>query len=62
MSMIHGPYPTDSNNQANHPAEFTPRPRLYQHSSWTQRDLNEARYVYLWADGIYSNVRQDGRL
>ncbi len=37
-------------------------PRLYQHSSWTQRDLNEARYVYLWADGIYSNVRQDGRL
>ena len=35
---------------------------LDEHSSWAQRDLNDARYVYLWADGIYSNVRQDDRL
>lgn len=35
---------------------------LDEHSAWAQRDLNDARYVYLWADGIYSNVRQDDRL
>ncbi len=35
---------------------------LDEHSSWAQRDLNEARYVYLWADGIYGNVREDSRL
>ena len=27
-----------------------------------KRDLSETRYVYLWSDGIYSNVRQDDRL
>ncbi|KAB5494276.1 IS256 family transposase [Serratia sp. RJAL6] len=35
---------------------------LDEHRAWSQRDLNDTRYVYLWADGIYSNVRQDDRL
>jgi putative transposase len=26
---------------------------------WCQRDLNQKRYVYWWADGIYFNVRLD---
>ena len=25
---------------------------------WSQRDLSRRRYVYVWADGVYSNVRQ----
>lgn len=33
-----------------------------EHHAWSQRDLRDTRYVYLWADGIYSNVRQDDRL
>jgi len=28
---------------------------------WQQRDLSKKRYVYFWADGIYSNVRMDDR-
>ncbi|EPY6113007.1 IS256 family transposase [Salmonella enterica subsp. enterica serovar Bareilly] len=35
---------------------------LDEHQAWAQRDLSDTRYVYLWADGIYSNVRQDDRL
>ena len=35
---------------------------LDEHSAWVQRDLSDNRYVYLWADGIYSNIRQDERL
>ena len=35
---------------------------LDEHRAWAQRDLSDTRYVYLWADGIYSNVRQDDRL
>lgn len=35
---------------------------LDEHKAWSQRDLSDTRYVYLWADGIYSNVRQDDRL
>lgn len=35
---------------------------LDEHRVWAQRDLSDTRYVYLWADGIYSNVRQDDRL
>ncbi|MBD1573895.1 IS256 family transposase [Vibrio sp. S17_S38] len=35
---------------------------LDEHHAWAQRDLSDTRYVYLWADGIYSNVRQDDRL
>ena len=33
-----------------------------EHEQWQQRDLSSKRYVYLWADGVYSNVRQDDRL
>lgn len=29
---------------------------------WRQRDLSKRRYVYIWADGIYSNVRLDDKL
>ena len=35
---------------------------LDEHRTWCQRDLGERRYVYWWADGIYSNVRLDERL
>jgi len=33
-----------------------------EHRAWCQRDLSHSRYVYWWADGVYSNVRQDDRL
>lgn len=33
-----------------------------EHRAWQQRDLSAKRYVYFWADGIYSNVRMDDRL
>ena len=33
-----------------------------EHREWQQRDLSDKRYVYLWVDGIYSNVRLDDRL
>lgn len=33
-----------------------------EHRDWCQRDLSQKRYVYWWADGIYSNVRMDDRL
>ena len=32
------------------------------HRRWSQRDLSDRRYVYFWADGIYSHVRMDDRL
>ncbi len=32
------------------------------HRRWCQRDLSQKRYVYWWADGVYSNVRMDDRL
>jgi len=28
---------------------------------WKKRDLSHKRYVYIWADGIYCNVRMEGR-
>jgi transposase-like protein len=28
---------------------------------WQQRDLSDKRYVYIWADGIYCNVRMEDR-
>jgi transposase-like protein len=31
------------------------------YKKWQQRDLSKKRYVYFWADGIYSNVRMDDR-
>ena len=33
-----------------------------EHTEWRQRDLSDRRYVYWWADGVYSNVRMDARL
>ena len=32
------------------------------HRRWCQRDLSQKRYVYWWADGVYSNVRMEDRL
>ena len=29
------------------------------YEAWSKRDLSAQRFVYLWADGIYSNVRLD---
>ena len=28
-----------------------------EYATWSKRSLQEERYVYLWADGIYCNVR-----
>jgi len=33
-----------------------------EYRQWRQRDLSQSRYVYWWADGVYSNVRMDDRL
>ena len=33
-----------------------------EYNAWRQRDLSKRRYVYLWADGIYSKVRMDDKL
>jgi putative transposase len=33
-----------------------------EHTEWRKRDLSDKRYVYFWADGIYSHVRMDDRL
>jgi transposase-like protein len=35
---------------------------LQEHQDWHRRDLSQKRYVYWWADGVYSNVRLDDRL
>ncbi|CAM4482379.1 MAG: IS256 family transposase ISMaq7 [Legionella sp.] len=35
---------------------------LEEHQAWQYQDLSEKRYVYWWADGIYSHVRMDERL
>jgi putative transposase len=32
------------------------------YQNWTRRDLSQKRYVYVWADGVYSHVRLDDRL
>ena len=32
------------------------------YEQWRKRDLSRRRYVYVWADGVYSNVRLDDRL
>lgn len=29
---------------------------------WRKRDLSNKRYIYIWADGVYCNVRQDDKL
>lgn len=28
-----------------------------EYQAWNQRDLSQERYVYVWADGVYSNLR-----
>jgi putative transposase len=35
---------------------------LDEHQTWQGQDLSQKRYVYWWADGIYSQVRMDDRL
>lgn len=35
---------------------------LTEYQEWIQRDLSQKKYVYFWADVIYSNVRMDNRL
>lgn len=32
------------------------------YQDWNTRDLSKKRHVYIWADGIHSNVRMDDRL
>lgn len=32
------------------------------YDKWRKRDLSNRRYVYIWADGVYCNVRQDDKL
>jgi len=32
-----------------------------EYEKWQKRDLSSKRYVYIWADGIYSNVRMEDR-
>ena len=33
-----------------------------EYEQWRQRDLSKRRYVYVWADGVYSKVRMDDKL
>src|SRR5699024_3652255 len=35
---------------------------IQEHAVWRKRDLSDRRYVYWWADGVYSGVRMDDRL
>ncbi|MBX9703493.1 MAG: IS256 family transposase [Silvanigrellaceae bacterium] len=35
---------------------------LDEHQTWQRQDLSQKRYVYWWADGVYSKVRMDDRL
>lgn len=30
-----------------------------EHKSWSQRDLGLRKYVYIWADGVYFNIRSE---
>ena len=30
-----------------------------EYETWTRRDLSTSRYVYVWADGIYFNIRSE---
>jgi transposase-like protein len=30
-----------------------------EHESWSRRSLASKRYVYIWADGVYFNIRSD---
>lgn len=33
----------------------------HEYDQWLKRDLSHKRYVYVWADGIYCNVRMDDK-
>jgi len=33
-----------------------------EHREWSGRDLSDKKYVYWWADGVYSNVRMDDKV
>lgn len=35
---------------------------LDEHKEWQRQNLSDKRYVYWWADGIYSKVRMDDKL
>lgn len=35
---------------------------LDEHKAWQRQDLSNTRYVYWWADGIYSKVRLDDKV
>jgi transposase-like protein len=35
---------------------------LSEYNKWKNRDLSDKRYVYWWADGVYSNVRMDDKV
>jgi len=35
---------------------------IHDYHQWRTRNLSDKEYVYVWADGIYTNVRQDDRL
>ena len=35
---------------------------LDEHREWRRQELSKKRYVYWWADGIYSKVRMDDKL
>lgn len=35
---------------------------INEYHQWREQDLSNKEYVYVWADGIYTNVRQDDRL
>jgi transposase-like protein len=30
-----------------------------EHKSWSKRDLERKKYVYIWADGVYFNIRSE---
>jgi len=30
-----------------------------EHETWSRRNLESKRYVYIWADGVYFNIRSD---
>ncbi len=35
------------------------RLKLDERKEWTQRDLSQDRWVYVWADGVYSGLRNE---
>jgi len=43
------------------PANITRMKEIWEqeYESWLKRDLEGSRYVYIWADGIYFNIRLD---